>query len=148
MIHIWDQQIMRLCRHVDQLEEQNAKLREMLTDAIRICDEALTAGRGEAPDAGERARSSSRIANFYRLFMSQLGSTQWQLRLPWRSVMLLSRRRKVEPAVRWPFEPVVGWRFYVGSAGTSLSKDQSHDSLPSVVGKDEEHKTRKMRAHP
>ena len=113
MIHSWDQQILRLCRRVDKLEEENAKLREMLMDAIRICDEPLAAGVGPLHPE-EPAHSSSRVAKSYRSLMPQRASMQ--LRLPWRSVtlvlgrLLLPRRRQIESAVGWPFEPVVDWR--------------------------------------
>src|SRR6476620_10207479 len=49
MIHNWDQQIVRLRRRAEELEEQNEKLRDLLNDAVRICDEAIAGGRRPAP---------------------------------------------------------------------------------------------------
>jgi hypothetical protein len=84
MMHTWDQQIMRLQHCVDDLEEQNTKLKDMLTDAVRICDEALA--------GGEPAPVSSRVANVRRFLLSQSASLRSQCQLLWRSLMLMLNR--------------------------------------------------------
>jgi hypothetical protein len=37
-----DREMIRLHHRIDELEKQNAKLRDMLVDAVGICDEALS----------------------------------------------------------------------------------------------------------
>jgi hypothetical protein len=49
MIRTWDQQIMRQRHRVEELEAQNEEFRDLLKDAVRICDEAIAAGRRPAP---------------------------------------------------------------------------------------------------
>ena len=56
MIHNWDQQIVRLRHRVEELEGQNEELRDLLKDAVRICDEAIAAGRGLPRPRGSRTR--------------------------------------------------------------------------------------------
>ena len=115
MIHNWDQQIVRLRHRVEELEGQNKELRALLKDAVRICDEAIAAGREPA--------APSRFANTYRTLLFHLVRLRSQLLQQWRRLLLkvthlpLLYRREVSPSVGWPFEPVLYQSASVGSMG-------------------------------
>jgi hypothetical protein len=122
MIHNWDQQIVRLRDRVEELEEQNEKLRDLLTDAIRIYDEGIAAGR--------RPAAPSRFANMYRSLLFHSVNLRSQLQQQWRRLLLtvthlpLPYRREVSPLVGWPFEPVLYGSPSVGSVGASSAPEQ------------------------
>jgi hypothetical protein len=120
-IHTWDQQIMRLGHRVEKLEEQNEKLRDFLTEAVRICDEAIAAGRRRPP-------VPSRVANMYHFLLFHSVSLRSQLQLPWRRLLTvthlsLPHRREMSPPVGWPFEPVLDGLASVGSEAHPGSAD-------------------------
>ena len=117
MIHNWDQQIVRLRHRVEELEGQNEVLRDLLKDAVRICDEAIAAGR--------RPAAPSQFANKCRSLLFRSVSLRSQLQQQCRRLLLtvthlpLPYRREVSPSVGWPFEPVLYRSASVGSVGPS-----------------------------
>jgi hypothetical protein len=122
MIHNWDQQIVRLRHRVEELEEQNEELRDLLKDAVHICDEAIAAGR--------RTAAPSRFANMYRSLLFRSVSLRSQLQQQWRRLLLtvthlpLPYRREVSPPVGWPFEPVLYGSASVGSVGATPNPER------------------------
>ena len=121
MIHNWDQQIVRLRHRVEELEEQNEVLRDLLKDAVHICDEATAAGRPPA--------APSPFANMYRSVVFQSVSLRSQLQQQWRRLLTVTHlplpyRREVSPSVGWPFEPVLYGSASVGSVGASPNPEQ------------------------
>jgi hypothetical protein len=121
MIHNWDQQIVRLRHRVEELEEQNEVLRDLLKDAVHICDEATAAGRPPA--------ASSAFTNVYRSVIFQSVSLRSQLQQQWRRLLTVTHlplpyRREVSPSVGWPFEPVLYGPASVGSVGASPNSEQ------------------------
>jgi hypothetical protein len=129
MIHNWDQQIVRLRHRVDELEEQNDELKDLLKDALRICDEAIATGHRSAPP--------SRFANMHRFLLFHSVSLRSLLQQQWRRLLLpvshlpLPCRRDISPPVGWPFEPVLYRSTSVGSADTELR--QRGTSRPWVL---------------
>ena len=104
MIHTWDQQLVRLRHRVEELEEQNERLRDLLKDAVRIYDEAIA--------TGHRPAAPSRVANMYRFLLFHSVSLRSQLQQQWRRLLAVTHlplpyRREVSPSVGWPFEPVL-----------------------------------------
>jgi hypothetical protein len=79
MIHNWDQQIVRLSHCVEELEGQNEELRDLLTDAIRIYDEAIAAGHPPAVP--------SRFAKMCRFLLFHSLSLRSRLELSWRRLL-------------------------------------------------------------
>ena len=129
IIHNWDQQIVRLRHRVEELEEQNEVLRDLLKDAVHICDEATAAGRPPA--------APSPFANMYRSVIFQAVSLRSQLQQQWRRLLTMTHlplpyRREVSPSVGWPFEPVLYGAASVGSVGASPNPEQiTVDAGPS-----------------
>jgi hypothetical protein len=68
MFHTWDQRIARLRQRVDELEEQNAKLKGLLGDAIHEEEDVARSSHG---------------ANMYRFLLSQWS----RLRVSWDRLM-------------------------------------------------------------
>ena len=121
MIHNWDQQIARLRHRVEELEEQNEVLRDLLKDAVHICDEATAAGRPPA--------ASSAFANVYRSVVFQSVSLRSHLQQQWRRLLTVTHlslpyRSEVSPSVGWPFEPVLYGSASVGSVGAPPNPEQ------------------------
>jgi hypothetical protein len=127
IIYHWDRQITRLRQRVDELEEQNARLVVALTEAVEICDAAITQGRRPI---------SLHIANVWHFLLSQSVSLRSQLRLRWRpwlfSAILLSLtyRRKLKPIIGWPFEPVLDEG--ETSAAPTAATPQAHRTQPDA----------------
>jgi hypothetical protein len=121
MIHTWDQQIVRLRHRVEKLEEQNEKLRDFLADTVRICDEAIAAGR----------QPSRFVANMHRFLLFHSVTLRSQLQLLWQRLQLtvthlpLPYRGEISPPVGWPFEPVVEGSVSVGPAGAPPTPEQN-----------------------
>jgi hypothetical protein len=93
----------RLRHRVEELEEQHEKLRDLLMDAVRICDEALA--------SGGRPATPSRFADTYRVLLCHSVSLRSQLQLSWRWLLFSMSQlplpsRRDNPRVGWPFEPV------------------------------------------
>ena len=130
MIHTWDQQLVRLRHRVEELEEQNERLRDLLKDAVRIYDEEMA--------TGHRPAAPSRVANMYRFLLFHSVSLRSQLQRQWRRLLLavthlpLPYRREVSPPVGWPFEPVLNGSASVGSVDASPNPEQiSADAGPA-----------------
>jgi len=121
LIHTWDQQITRLRHRVEELEDQNEVLRDLLKDAVRICDEAIA--------SGGRPETPSRFADTYRALLCHSVGLRSQVQLSWRWLLFsmtqlpLSYRRD-SPKVGWPFEPVLDRLTFVGSVGASSAREQ------------------------
>src|SRR6476661_1049718 len=103
LIHTWDQQILRLRHRVEELEEQNEQLRDLLKDAVRICDDAITTGHWIV--------APSRFADTYRILLCHSVSLRSQVQLSWRWLLFSMTQlplpyRRDSPKVGWPFEPV------------------------------------------
>ena len=92
MFHTWDQRIARLRQRVDELEEQNAKLKGLLGDAIHEEEDVARSSHG---------------ANMYRFLLSQWS----RLRVSWDRLMgrlsVLYHGPSNQRPIGWPFEPVV-----------------------------------------
>ena len=130
-LHTWDQQLMRLSQRVDEFEQLNAKLTHALADAVRICDTAIAAGP-------EPNSTSARIAKLRRFLLYLSDSIRFPLSLLPSRLRLSCRQlfsrfpfsypRKMEPAVGWPFEPVLGGLRPVGSSSAPISTEHSQES--------------------
>ena len=101
--------------------EQNEVLRDLLKDAVHICDEATAAGRPPA--------ASSAFANVYRSVVFQSVSLRSHLQQQWRRLLTVTHlplpyRSEVSPSVGWPFEPVLYGSASVGSVGAPPNPEQ------------------------
>jgi hypothetical protein len=146
-LHTWDQQIVRLSKRVDELEQLNARLTQALADAVRICDTAIAAGP-------EPNSTSARIAKLRRflLYLSdgircQLSLLPSRLRLSCR--LLLNRfpfsfPRKMEPAVGWPFEPILAGLRPVGPSSAPVGTEHNQEPRRGIDGAHEEPNSREI----
>ena len=135
MIHNWDQQIVRLRHRVDELEEQNEELRDLLKDAVRICDEAIATGHRSAPP--------SRFANMYRFLLFHSVSLRSLLQQQWRRLLLPVshlplpyRRESVHPSAgrSSPYStgrpPSALWVLHPTRSGLPLTLDRRDHPQP------------------
>ena len=131
MIHTWDQQLVRLRHRVEELEEQNERLRDLLKDAVRIYDEEMA--------TGHRPAAPSRFANMYRCLLFHSVSLRYDCNSRGSRLMLTMRqlplpyRRDISPAVGWPFEPVVNRRDHQIGLGDLNHQDADFGSVVAFL---------------